>query len=81
MNLSRDSDRPARRRVQCVVLGCEAEGLAEPPIPGELGIRIFNEVSREGWRRWLAQAQMIINERQLISADPSCFEMLLEPMR
>ncbi len=70
-----------RRRVNCVVLGCEADGLDEPPIPGGLGVRIYNEVSREGWRRWLVQAQMIINERQLISADPHSFEALLEPMQ
>ena len=74
------STRPGRR-VRCVVLGREADGLDEPPIPGALGVRIYNEVSREGWQRWLVQAQMIINERQLISADPHSFEALLEPMQ
>ena len=41
------------RMVQCVVLEIEAEGLEKPPHPGELGERIFENVSREGWQKWL----------------------------
>ena len=37
------------RMVQCVVLKREAEGLSEPTHPGELGQRIFENVSTEGW--------------------------------
>ena len=42
------------RIVQCVVLGTPAEGLDYAPYPGELGQRIYNEVSKEGWQRWVA---------------------------
>ena len=41
------------RVVQCVVLKREAEGLEQPPHPGEIGIRIYENVSREGWLKWL----------------------------
>ena len=58
------------RTVNCVVLKQEAEGLDEPPLPGELGERIYENVSAEGWRQWLERLQMIINENQLTSADP-----------
>ena len=40
------------RIVQCVVLKREAEGLEKPPHPGELGIRVFENVSKEGWGQW-----------------------------
>jgi Fe-S cluster biosynthesis and repair protein YggX len=73
-------ERP-ERYVLCSVLGEEAAGLDEAPIPGALGERIVRHVSREGWRRWLVRQQMIINEEQLVSADPRTFELLLEPMQ
>ncbi|HEY8540050.1 MAG TPA: oxidative damage protection protein, partial [Steroidobacteraceae bacterium] len=48
------------RTVHCVVLGREAEGLDYPPYPGELGQRIFESVSKEGWQRWLRHQTMLI---------------------
>jgi len=66
----------AQRLVYCVVLDQEAEGLAEPPYPGELGERIFEHVSAEGWRRWLERLQMIINENGLNTADPQSIEII-----
>ncbi|MGD8421308.1 MAG: Fe(2+)-trafficking protein, partial [Gammaproteobacteria bacterium] len=39
------------RMVNCVVLGEEAPGLEQVPYPGELGRRIYENVSAEGWRR------------------------------
>ncbi len=64
------------RMVQCVVLKREAEGLNEPPHPGELGERIYHNVSREGWQEWLQRLQMIINENQLNTADPRSIEII-----
>jgi len=68
------------RMVNCVVLKREAEGLDEPPHPGELGQRIFENVSREGWTEWLKRLQMIINENQLNSADPRSIEVIEQHM-
>ena len=59
------------RIVQCVVLKREAEGLDKPPHPGELGIRVFENVSKEGWKQWQERLVMIINENGLSTADPS----------
>ena len=41
------------RMVKCIKLGREAEGLDFPTYPGELGKRIFENVSKEAWRLWL----------------------------
>ncbi|CAN96435.1 oxidative damage protection protein [Sorangium sp. So ce281] len=53
------------RMVQCVKLGREAEGLEKPPLKGELGKRIFDNVSKEAWRMWLEHSKMLINEYRL----------------
>ena len=58
------------RTVDCIVLGHEAEGLDRPPYPGELGQRVFENVSKEAWRRWLAHQTMLINENRLSPVDP-----------
>lgn len=69
------------RMVDCVVLKRPAEALDEPPHPGELGQRIFENVSKEGWQEWLVRLQMIINENQLNTADPQSIEVIEQHMR
>jgi Fe-S cluster biosynthesis and repair protein YggX len=69
------------RTVNCVVLKSESEGLDEPPHSGELGRRIFDNVSKEGWRQWLERLQMIINENQLNTGDASAIAHIEEHMR
>ena len=68
------------RMVDCVVLKREAEGLEVAPHPGELGERIYESVSAEGWSRWLERLQMIINENQLSTADPDSIELIEQHM-
>ena len=57
------------RIVQCVRLGEEAEGLDFPPLPGELGKRVFECVSKPAWQQWLAHQTMLINEHRLKVTD------------
>ena len=53
------------RTVQCVVTGTESEGLDYPPFPDELGQRIYEQVSKPAWQRWLGHQTMLINEYRL----------------
>lgn len=69
------------RTVQCVVLKREAEGLDAPPHSGELGQRIYQQVSKEGWRQWLEHLTMVINENGLNTADPKTLQFIEEHMR
>jgi Fe-S cluster biosynthesis and repair protein YggX len=69
------------RTVHCVVLGREAEGLTKPPYPGELGQRIYEEVSKEAWQKWLAHQTMLINEYRLTPMDPNAKQFLKTEMR
>jgi Fe-S cluster biosynthesis and repair protein YggX len=50
--------------VKCVKLGHEAEGLDFPPVPGELGKRIWEHVSKEAWAQWLKHQTMLVNENR-----------------
>lgn len=68
------------RTVDCVVLKREAEGLDSPPHPGELGQRIYDSVSKEGWTQWLERLTMIINENGLSTADPQSIELIEKHM-
>lgn len=66
------------RTVHCVYLDKEAEGLARKPLPGELGERIYNEISVEAWQKWLAHQTMLINENRLSPIDPDHRKYLIE---
>jgi len=68
------------RTVQCVVLKREAEGMDRLPHPGELGQRIFDNVSREGWQQWLERLTTIINENGLSTADPQSMVLIEKHM-
>ncbi len=62
--------------VQCVKLNKEAEGMDFPPYPGELGKKIYESVSKEGWQMWMSQQTMLINEYRLSLADPKSQQFL-----
>ncbi|MBT6278416.1 MAG: oxidative damage protection protein [Chromatiales bacterium] len=68
------------RNVFCSVLKREATGLEEIPHPGELGRRIYDNVSEEGWGQWLERLQMIINENQLNTGDPKAMALIEDHM-
>jgi Fe-S cluster biosynthesis and repair protein YggX len=62
--------------VQCVVLKREAAGLERVPYPGELGKRIYENVSKEAWAQWLKQQTMLINEYRLTPIEPKARKFL-----
>jgi Fe-S cluster biosynthesis and repair protein YggX len=68
------------RTVFCVVLQREAEGLDRPPYPGEMGQRIYAQVSKEGWQRWITHQTMLINEYRLSTIEPKARKFLAEEM-
>jgi Fe-S cluster biosynthesis and repair protein YggX len=68
------------RTVQCIKLGAEAEGLDMQPYPGELGKRIFDNVSKQAWADWIKQQTMLVNENRLNLADQRAREYLKRQM-
>jgi Fe-S cluster biosynthesis and repair protein YggX len=67
--------------VNCIKLGREAEGLDFPPMPGELGKKLWESVSKEAWAQWLKQQTMLINENRLSLADPRARQYLQEQVQ
>ena len=68
------------RMIKCIKLGREAEGLDFPPYPGELGKRVFQNVSKQAWQDWLRHQTMLINENRLNLADKKARDYLAQQM-
>jgi len=50
------------RMVMCTKFQKELPGLDSPPWPGELGQRIYENVSAQAWKLWEERMKMILNE-------------------
>ena len=68
------------RRVKCVILGVEAEGLDYQTYPGELGQRVYENVSKEAWQQWLDHQTMLLNEYRLTPIEPKDRKFLEQQM-
>lgn len=66
--------------VNCVKLKKEAEGLEQPPFPGELGERIYQNVSKEAWDSWVNFQTRLINEYRLNMAEAESREFVMRAM-
>lgn len=68
------------RTVFCQRLQKEADGLDFQLYPGELGKRIFDNISKEAWSDWQKKQTMLINEHKLNMMDPKARAFLEEHM-
>ena len=68
------------RTVQCVYLKREAEGLDFTVYPGELGKRIYENVSKEAFEAWKKHQTMLVNENRLNLADARARQYLARQM-
>lgn len=68
------------RTINCSKYGENQEGLDFPPLPGNLGQKIFNSISKKAWADWIAQQTIIINENRLNLADESARNYLRQQM-
>ena len=69
------------RTVHCLKLDKEAEGLERPTYPGELGQKIFDNISKEAWDLWIKHQTILINENRLSPIDPKHRAFLEEQMQ
>jgi len=68
------------RTVQCVYLKREAEGLDFSVYPGDLGKRIYENVSKEAFEAWKRHQTMLVNENRLNLADARSRQYLARQM-
>ncbi len=69
------------RKVTCVLLGPDSEGLDRPPYPGALGQRIYENVSKLAWQRWVKHQTMLLNEYRLTPIEPKARKFLEDEMQ
>lgn len=68
------------RTVLCQKLKIESEGLSFQTWPGELGKRVFENISQQAWDMWINHQTMLINEYRLNPMDPKAKEMIIAEM-
>lgn len=59
------------RTVFCQHLNKEAEGLGFQLYPGEVGKKIFDNISKEAWTLWQKKQTMLINEKKMNMMEPN----------
>ena len=68
------------RTLHCRKYKINLPGLEQPPIPGEIGKMIFEQVSKKAWQEWLNHQTMLINENRLNLLDQESRKWLLSEM-
>ncbi|WP_250654959.1 oxidative damage protection protein [Alkalimarinus coralli] len=68
------------RMVLCAKYKEELEGLDTPPMPGQKGAYIYENISKKAWTEWQSKQTMLINEKRLNMMDPASRAYLAEQM-
>lgn len=69
------------RTVNCSKLQQELPGLEKPPFGGEVGQKIFENVSQQAWDMWNKDMQIkVINEYRLNMGNKEHYQMLMQQM-
>lgn len=58
------------RTVFCQNLKKDTEGLAFQLYPGDIGKRIYDNISQEAWTNWQKKQTMLINEKKMNMMNP-----------
>ena len=70
----------SERLVKCAKMQKELPGLDEVPWPGELGERIYANISKEAWALWEETMKMILNEYRLMPWQKEAQTMMAQKM-
>jgi Fe-S cluster biosynthesis and repair protein YggX len=68
------------RMVMCVKFGKMMPGLDRIPWKGELGKRVYENVSKDAWKMWLEHSKMVMNEYRLNPLDPNSQKIMEQQM-
>ncbi len=69
------------RTVKCIKLGKELPGIPFKPLPSEFGQKLYDNVSMEAWKMWLAESPRYINTYHVDLQSPEGREFLLDQMK
>ena len=68
------------RLVLCRKYQQDLPGLPAPPLPGAVGLDIFENISARAWKEWQNNQTMLINENRLSLMDPDARKFLTQEM-
>ena len=68
------------RLVNCKLLNEELPGLLFQTYPGELGKKVFDNISQQAWKKWMSHQTMLINEHRLSPLEPEHRKFLEDEM-
>ncbi len=70
-----------QRTVMCAKFKKEMPGLEKPPFGGEIGQKIFEQVSADAWNSWRNDMQIkVLNEYRLNMGDPKDYQVMVNQM-
>ncbi|MBX7041449.1 MAG: oxidative damage protection protein [Ignavibacteria bacterium] len=69
------------RTVHCIKLHQDLPGLDRPPVPGELGQKIYENVSKQAFKMFAEHFKMIVNEYRLDLSSPATDKVYEEQLR
>jgi Fe-S cluster biosynthesis and repair protein YggX len=72
--------KPGTRMVHCVKFGKDMPGLDRVPWRGDIGKRVYENVSKEAWKLWVEYSKMLMNEYRLNPIDPNSQKIMEEQM-
>lgn len=70
-----------QRIVHCIKLEQDLPGLDRPPLPGDFGQKIYDNVSKQAFKMFLDHFKMIVNEYRLDLTSPATDKVFEEQMR
>jgi Fe-S cluster biosynthesis and repair protein YggX len=68
------------RTVFCRKFQKDMPGLDAPPWPGELGQRVYENISAEAWKMWEERMKMILNEYRLMPWQKEAQQLMAKQM-
>ena len=69
------------RTIFCKKLKANLPGLSRPPYPGEIGIKIYDNISQKAWEEWTNQQTILLNENRMSLIDPATKKFLEQQMQ
>ncbi len=64
------------RNVFCLKYKQELEGFDRAPYPGELGKKIYENISKQAWKDWMEYQTKLVNELKLKMFEPAAQETI-----
>ena len=77
---SSETTKPGARIVHCVKFDKDMPGLERIPWKGDIGKRVYDNVSQEAWKMWIEHSKMLMNEYRLNPLDAQSQKIMEEQM-